>query len=56
MEVSPIEPWIVPKKASIQVICSVTFVIPSTAAAPNGVAPLNPSTAVQTASPEICAG
>ncbi len=64
--VSPSEPWIVPKKALVKVTGSApqgystadseAIACPGFAAAiwPNAVAPLKPSTAVQTLLPEIC--
>src|SRR5690625_1530838 len=64
VEVSPIEPWIPPKKVCIHVMpLSVAAAVNPTeksiapsAAKDKGVAPLKLSTAVHTESPEICAG
>src|SRR5690606_22662406 len=55
--VSPIEPCMVPMKASIQLRPPSTMAsIPPAPATLRAVAPAKPSTAVHTASPEICAG
>ena len=56
VDVSPIEPGIVPINDSIQVYASDAFGRPSLAAKESIVAPLYPSTAVQTASPLMYAG
>ncbi len=57
VDVSPIDPWIWPTNACVQVRPLATMPeTPSIALMPSAVAPLKPSTAVQTASPEICAG
>ena len=64
IDVSPIEPGIYPKNASIQVNFSFIPAIPLSAATPNAVAPLYPSgtillsakPAIQTLSPDICDG
>ena len=56
VEVSPIDPWILPMKAVVQLTSAVSAPIPSAATKPSGVAPVKPSTAVQIASPLICAG
>lgn len=49
------EPGMVPIKASNQLLTAVTACTPFGGAA-QAVAPLKPSTAVQTLLPEICAG
>src|SRR5690606_2925533 len=55
--VSPMEPCMVPMKASIQLRPPLTTAsIPPAPATLSAVAPEKPSTAVHTASPEICAG
>ena len=61
VETSPIEPGKLPKNASIQVIGSPVATCLSAASPPcahceSAVAPEKPSAAVQTKSPEICAG
>src|SRR5690554_7230999 len=56
VEVSPMEPWMVPTKAFIQPIWASSASRPPDAAQLRAVAPLKPSTAVHTVSPEICAG
>ncbi|MCY1399439.1 hypothetical protein D9M71_144940 [compost metagenome] len=55
--VSPMEPWMVPRKASIQLMpWPRMFSTPPAEPRLRDVAPANPSTAVHTSSPEICAG
>src|SRR5210317_1591661 len=55
-DVSPIDPVMAPTKASYQLVAAVTACSPPSAAWLRAVAPLTPSTAVQTMLPEICAG
>ena len=58
VDVSPIDPGIVPRNASDQLtwIARIPCATSATAKAPSGVAPLKPSTAVQTRSPVMSAG
>src|SRR5690554_3740429 len=56
VEVSFMEFWMVPTKAFIQPIWASSASRPPDAAQLRAVAPLKPSTAVHTVSPEICAG
>ncbi len=54
--VSPIEPCMKPRKASLQDSWPANCSTPPLAAWLSAVAPAKPSTAVHTASPDICAG
>ncbi|SSL00206.1 Uncharacterised protein [Klebsiella pneumoniae] len=61
VDTSPIEPGILPRKASIQLTGTPVATFTSASPPPlahweSGVAPEKPSAAVHTRSPEICAG